>query len=240
MIVSYCKAKGINMTDVMKPEYMNLVMDKYGFRDWESILAAIGHGGLKEGQIINRMLEAYEADHAKPLTNEEVIRQVEENQAHRNVRMRPKSGITVRGIHDVAVRFSKCCSPLPGDEIVGFVTRGRGVSIHRSDCINMLSLPEIERSRIIEAEWEKTETENELYSAEIKIYANNRNGLLADISKALTEKDINIVSMNTRTNKQGMATLNTCIEIRSMDELNRIIEKIRSIESVVDIERTRS
>ncbi len=240
MIVSYCKAKGINMTDVMKPEYMNLVMDKYGFRDWESILAAIGHGGLKEGQIINRMLEAYEADHAKPLTNEEVIRQVEENQAHRNVRMRPKSGITVKGIHDVAVRFSKCCSPLPGDEIVGFVTRGRGVSIHRSDCINMLSLPEIERSRIIEAEWEKTETDNELYSAEIKIYANNRNGLLADISKALTEKDINIVSMNTRTNKQGMATLNTCIEIRSMDELNRIIEKIRSIESVVDIERTRS
>ncbi|MBO7387468.1 MAG: bifunctional (p)ppGpp synthetase/guanosine-3',5'-bis(diphosphate) 3'-pyrophosphohydrolase [Lachnospiraceae bacterium] len=240
MIVSYCKAKGINMTDVMKPEYMNLVMDKYGFRDWESILAAIGHGGLKEGQIINRMLEAYEADHAKPLSNEEVIRQVEENQAHRNVRMRPKSGITVKGIHDVAVRFSKCCSPLPGDEIVGFVTRGRGVSIHRSDCINMLSLPEIERSRIIEAEWEKTETENELYSAEIKIYANNRNGLLADISKALTEKDINIVSMNTRTNKQGMATLVTGIEIRSMDELNRIIEKIRSIESVVDIERTRS
>ena len=148
--------------------------------------------------------------------------------------------LTVKGIHDVAVRFSKCCSPLPGDEIVGFVTRGRGVSIHRSDCINMLSLPEIERSRIIEAEWEKTETDNELYSAEIKIYANNRNGLLADISKALTEKDINIVSMNTRTNKQGMATLNTCIEIRSMDELNRIIEKIRSIESVVDIERTRS
>ena len=240
MIVSYCKAKGINMTDVMKPEYMNLVMDKYGFRDWESILAAIGHGGLKEGQIINRMLEAYEADHAKPLSNEEVIKQVEENQAHRNVRMRPKSGITVKGIHDVAVRFSKCCSPLPGDEIVGFVTRGRGVSIHRSDCINMLSLPEIERSRIIEAEWEKTETENELYSAEIKIYANNRNGLLADISKALTEKDINIVSMNTRTNKQGMATLVTGIEIRSMDELNRIIEKIRSIESVVDIERTRS
>ena len=240
MIVSYCKTKGLNMTEIMKPEYMNLVMDKYGFRDWESILAAIGHGGLKEGQIINRMLEAYDADHAKPLTNEEVLRQVEENQAHRNVRMRPKSGITVKGIHDVAVRFSKCCSPLPGDEIVGFVTRGRGVSIHRSDCINMLSLPEIERSRIIEAEWEKTETENELYTAEIKIFAHNRNGLLADISKALTEKDINIVSMNTRTNKQGMATLNTCIEIRSMDELNRIIEKIRSIESVVDIERTRS
>ncbi|MBR4992788.1 MAG: bifunctional (p)ppGpp synthetase/guanosine-3',5'-bis(diphosphate) 3'-pyrophosphohydrolase, partial [Lachnospiraceae bacterium] len=152
MIVNYCKTKGLNMAEIMKPEYQDIVMEKYGFRDWESLIAAIGHGGLKEGQIINRMVEAYDADHRKPLTNEEVLRQVEENQAHRNVRMRPKSGITVKGIHDVAVRFSKCCSPLPGDEIVGFVTRGRGVSIHRSDCINMLSLPEIERSRIIEAE----------------------------------------------------------------------------------------
>ena len=240
MIVNYCKTKGLNMAEIMKPEYQDIVMEKYGFRDWESLIAAIGHGGLKEGQIINRMVEAYDADHRKPLTNEEVLRQVEENQAHRNVRMRPKSGITVKGIHDVAVRFSKCCSPLPGDEIVGFVTRGRGVSIHRSDCINMLSLPEIERSRIIEAEWEASETENEHYTAEIRIYANNRNGLLADISKALTEKEINIVSMNTRTNKQGIATLDTCIEIRNMDELNRIIEKIRSIESVMDIERTRS
>lgn len=240
LVNAYCKTKAINTADILRPEYMQVVMDKYGFRDWESLLAAIGHGGLKEGQILNRMIEAYDADHKKVLTNDEVIKQVEEAQAKRNVRMRPKSGITVKGIHDVAVRFSKCCSPLPGDEIVGFVTRGRGVSIHRSDCVNMLCLPEIERSRIIDAEWEQSETEHELYSAEIKIYANNRNGLLADISKALTEKDINIISMNTHTNKQGLATLTTTIEIRNMDELNRIIDKIRSIDSVVDIERTRN
>ena len=154
--------------------------------------------------------------------------------------MRSKGGIIVKGIHDVAVRFSKCCSPVPGDEIVGFVTRGRGVSIHRTDCINMISLPELERVRMIDAEWQQSEAKSgdEKYFAEIKIYANNRNGLLADISKALTEKNINIVSMNTRTNKQGLATLATAIEIASREELNRIIDKIRTVESVIDIERT--
>ena len=146
----------------------------------------------------------------------------------------------VKGIHDIAVRFSKCCSPVPGDEIVGFVTRGRGVSIHRTDCINILNLPEMERERLIDAEWESSadEVSGGKYLAEIKIYANNRNGLLADISKALTEKNIDILSMNTRTSKQGLATMSTSFEISSREELIRIIEKIKSIDSVIDIERT--
>ena len=153
---------------------------------------------------------------------------------------RSKSGIVVKGIHDLAVRFSRCCSPVPGDEIVGFVTRGRGVSIHRTDCVNIINLPEDERNRLIDAEWQVPEdaTSGERYSTEIKIYANNRNGLLADISKALTEKNIDIMSMNTRTNRQGLATLQTTFEISGREELNRIIDKIRGIESVIDIERT--
>lgn len=240
LLTSYCKSKAINMSEVMKPDYMNAIMRKFGFHDWESVLAAIGHGGLKEGQIINKMVEFYDADHKKELTNEEVLKQVAESNQNSPARKRSTGGITVKGIHDVAVRFSKCCSPVPGDEIVGFVTRGRGVSIHRTDCINILNLPEIERARLIDAEWEQSQdaTGTEKYFAEINIYANNRNGLLADISKALTEKNIDIISMNTRTNKQGLATLATSFEISGRDELNRIIEKIRGIENVIDIERT--
>ena len=151
--------------------------------------------------------------------------------------MKSKSGIVVKGIADLSVRFSKCCSPVPGDEIVGYVTRGRGISIHRTDCINIINLPEMERARLIDAEWQP-EAHAEKYLAEIKIYANNRNGLLADISKALTEKNIDIMSMNTRTNRQGLATLQTTFEISGREELNRIIDKIRGIESVIDIERT--
>ena len=102
-----------------------------------------------------------------------------------------KAGITVQGIDDVSVRFAKCCSPIPGDEIVGFVTRGRGITIHRTDCVNVLNMSEMDRSRLIEAEWQPTDNKgSEKYMAEIQVYANNRTGLLVDLSKNLyREKD---------------------------------------------------
>lgn len=242
LLAGYCKTKSINLSELMKQDYMNAIMRKYGFRDWDAVLAAIGHGALKEGQVIGRMQELYDREHKKALTNEEVLAEIAEAgaaAAAKPAQMKAKSGIVVKGIADLSVRFSKCCSPVPGDEIVGFVTRGRGISIHRTDCVNMMNLPEIERARLIDAEWQTPEnTTAEKYVAEIKIFANNRNGLLADISKAMTEKNINILSMNTRTSKQGLATLQTTFEIVSREELNRVIDKIRGIESVIDIERT--
>ncbi len=240
LLANYCKMKAVNLSELMKTDYMSAVMRKYGFRDWDSVLAAIGHGALKEGQIVNKMQDLYDREHKKAMTNEEVLASIAEAGAasiNRTATVKSKSGIVVRGIADLSVRFSKCCSPVPGDEIVGFVTRGRGISIHRTDCVNMMNLPEIERARIIDAEWQAPEDATEKYVAEIDIYANNRNGLLADITKALTEKNISILSLNTRVSRQGLATLQTSFEVESREELNRVIEKIRGIESVVDIER---
>ncbi len=239
MLDAYCKTKGINMSQIMQTAYKEAIMRKYGFHDWESVLAAIGHGGLKEGQIINRMQELYDRDHKKELTNEQILAAIEENAAAQNTKIKPKSGIMVKGIHDVAVRFSKCCSPVPGDEICGFITRGRGISIHRTDCPNIMSLPEIERARLMEADWEDMNSgANGKYFVDITIYANDRNGLLADITKVLTEKNINILSLNTRVAKDEVATLQITFEVSSREELNRVIDKIRTIGSVIDIERT--
>ena len=239
LVLAYCKAKSINVTDVLIPKYEDIIMRKYGFQDWDSVLAAIGHGGLKEGQIVNRMQELYDQDHKKEMTDAEIMAEIEGNtQQNRPRGTKGTSGIVVKGIDDVAVRFSKCCNPVPGDEIVGFVTRGRGISIHRTDCVNILNLPEIDRHRLIDAEWQQTEEVEGKYFAEISIYANNRNGLLADISRALTEKNIDILALNTRTSKQGTATMSVSFEIRSREELQRIIDKVRTIESVIDIERT--
>ena len=240
LLANYCKARGVVLSDLSKNDYMNAVMRKYGFRDWDSVLAAIGHGALKEGQVVNKMQDLYDREHKRELSNEEVLASIAENgalSAAKPAAMKAKSGIVVRGIADLSVRFSKCCSPVPGDEIVGFVTRGRGISIHRTDCVNMMNLPEMERARIIDAEWQAPEDVTEKYVAEIDIYANNRNGLLADITKALTEKNISILSLNTRVSRQGLATMQTSFEVESREELNRVIEKIRGIESVVDIER---
>ena len=123
---------------------------------------------------------------------------------------------------------------------MGFVTRGRGISIHRTDCINVLNLPEIERARLIEAEWEQdtSAAAGEKYLAEINIFAHNRSGLLADIAKTMTERNIDILSLNTRINKQGFATLALSFETSGREELGQIVAKLRGIESVVDIERT--
>ena len=117
----------------------------------ESVLAAIGHGGLKEGQVVNKMVEEYEKAKKKEVTDAKIMESMKEAKEQKLHVTKSKSGIIVKGIDDVAVRFSKCCNPVPGDEIVGFVTRGRGVTIHRTDCVNMLHLAESERERLIDA-----------------------------------------------------------------------------------------
>ena len=240
LIDRYCKAKGINYPDLNKPEYMEKVMKRYAFKDWDSVLASIGHGGLKEGQVINKMLEAREKKLKHEVTDSNILDGIGEMTSRVPTAKKSKSGIVVRGIHDVAVRFSRCCSPVPGDEIVGFVTRGRGVSLHRTDCINIINLPESERVRLIDAEWQQPEGEEnkERYSTEIQIYANNRIGMFVDISKVFTERQIDITSMNVRTSKQGKATIIMTFDIHGKEELTKVTDKLRQIEGVLDIERT--
>ena len=144
-------------------------------------------------------------------------------------------------MNDVAARFSKCCSPVPGDEIVGFVTRGRGVSIHRTDCINIMNLPDIERGRLIEASWAADEGKQDgKYMTEIVIYANNRVGILTDLSRIFTERNIDVNSINSRTSKSDIATITMTFAIQGTEELNSLIAKIRTIDSIIDIERTSS
>ena len=239
LISAYCKSKGINLPDVLKPKYQQIVQKKYGFRDWDAVLAAIGHGGLKEGQVVNRLLEEYEKEHKKEITDENILEKISEANKQRVHIAKSKSGIVVKGINDMAVRFSKCCNPVPGDEIVGFVTRGRGMSIHRTDCINIINLSDVERSRLITAEWEDNDLEEGgQYLAELKIFADDRRGLLLDVSKVFTEEKIDVKSMNTRTSKKGTATMEMGFVVHGRDELNRVIGKLRQIENVIDIERT--
>ena len=238
MLAQYARAKGFKIANYTKTQYLEAVLRKYGFRDWDSVLAAIGHGGLKEGQVFNKLVEAYDKENKKNLTDEQVLEAASETQEKLHI-AKSKSGIVVKGIHDVAVRFSKCCNPIPGDEIVGFVTRGRGITIHRTDCVNVLNMSETDRTRLIEAEWQQPDTkEKEKYTAEIQVYANNRTGLLVDLSKIFTERKIDLRSINSRTSKQEKATISMSFEIGSKEELRSLIEKIRQVESVIDVERT--
>ena len=239
LINNYAKAKGINFGEINKPEYQGKIIRKYGFHDWNSCLATVGHGGLKESQIVNRMYDEYRKDHPITLTDQEVLEAVGENKQE-DMPKHSKSGIVVKGLYDVAVHFSKCCSPVPGDEIVGFVTRGRGVSIHRTDCVNILHLSDMERVRLIEAEWQEGADKEQFgeYHAEIKIFCHDRSGLLVDITKVFTEAEINISGIHSKTSKQGIATIDVAFQTKGRGQITKIVEKIRQIESVMDVERT--
>ena len=237
MLEKYCKGKRIELPHYLKPEYIKKVQLKYGFKDWESVCAAVGHGGLKEGQVVNKLVEEFNKDQKQKVTDEQVL-EASEHVRERRPEEKQKGGIVVKGVDDVAVRFSKCCNPVPGDEIVGFVTRGRGVTIHRTDCVNLLSMSETDRSRLIEAEWQEgSEGSGQTYTTEISIYANNRKGMLADVSKVFLELDIDILTMNVSNSKKGRATLSMSFDINGVAQLNQVIARIRNIEGVVDIER---
>ncbi len=237
---AYAKRKEQPLAEYLKPPYMERVMHRYGFNDWDSVLAAIGHGGLKEGQVLNRLRSAWESDQAARITDQQVLESVQsqEGTAHLTEDERHKGGITVRGITDVSVRFSKCCSPIPGDEIVGFVTRGRGITIHRTDCVNIMTLPESERDRLIDAEWASEQDGKQSYTVEIKVFAQNRTGLLVDISRVFTDRGVDMSAINVRLNKQNIATMEITFDVSSREELMQIMQKIRQVESVTDVSRT--
>ena len=189
---------------------------------------------------MNRLAEEYGKEHKQEITDEVVLERVAEAAKNKVHIAKSKSGIVVKGIDDMAVRFSRCCNPVPGDEIVGFVTRGRGMSIHRTDCVNIIHLTEAERARLIDAEWESDVAEESggQYLAEIKMYAYDKKGLLMEISRIFTESNVDVKSMNIRTSKQGKATVETGFIVHGREELSRIIGKLRQLEGIIDIERT--
>jgi hypothetical protein len=240
MLERYCKAKGINWVEINKPQFQEKVMKRYAIKDWDSILASLGHGGLKEGQIINKMMEEKNRITKKEFSDNAILESIGDGSDKEVIVKNSKTGIIVKGVDDLAVRFSKCCNPVPGDEIVGFITRGRGISIHRTDCINIMNLPSDDRIRIIPAEWQEFEDSKlgEKYQTELQIFAHNRTGLFMDITKIYSENDISITSINVRTNKNDISTINLVFDIKGREALNSLIGKLRQVSGVIDIERT--
>ncbi|MFR5717535.1 MAG: RelA/SpoT family protein [Anaerotignum faecicola] len=241
MILADIKKKGYQPQDLLRPEWEEIVLVKYDFKTWDALLAAVGYGGMKEGQVVNRLKDEYLKEKRKSQTAEDALKDFEKTIDQKPVKKhKSKSGVVVEGIGDVAVRFSKCCSPVPGDEIIGFVTRGRGVTIHRTDCINVINLSNEERGRLINAEWDtqfaKGES-NTSYLAELKVVANDRVGLIVEISRQLADDDISVKGFNVRTTKDMQAILNVTIEIKTKEQLERVVTRLKNLRDVTEVER---
>ena len=212
-------------------------------RSEEALYAAVGFGEISAAAVFNRLTEKErrEEERAKAKAEAEELMNGGEVKTEKKevLKVKSENGVIIQGASGLLMRIAKCCNPVPGDEIVGFITRGRGISIHRTDCVNLLNMPESDRARLIEAEWQVSEADTtQTYTTEINIYANNRKGLLAEVSKIFLELDIDIITINVSNNKKGRATLSMSFDITGVEQLNRIITKIRNVEGVIDIERT--
>ena len=241
------KKKGYEIGILTTPDAVSSVLNRYSFRDWDAICAAVGHGGLKEGQVVNRLVEIYLAEQKRHKTADQLMKeredaikaQMDANSAAPVTRQRGKGGVYVHGVGDIEVRFSRCCTPVPGDEIVGFVTRGRGVSIHRTDCINIINLSEEERARLLEAEWNtgSGEKTSGSYGAEIRVFAPDRNGLTMDILKVLMDEGVPVQNVSARANKRNEAVVDLSMMITGREQLEIICKKILAVRGVENIER---
>ena len=241
------KKKNLNLADLLTQQGMDMVMERYSFRSWDTVCAAIGHGSLKEAQVINKLNEFYQEELKRHKTAEELLAERDERiqaQMEANAHAaenaggrKAGSGITVKGVGDIDVRFSKCCTPVPGDEIVGFVTRGRGVSIHRTDCINIINLPADDRSRLIEATWNVSSEQRSYYTSEIRIIGRDRDRFLMDILKVVADDGIAVKSAGARASKNNTAVAELVISISGREQLDILCKKMYNIEDVESIER---
>ena len=236
------KQRGYNLSYLTDNTVVETIYRRYGMKSWDAICAAIGYGSMKERQVIQKLIDETLKVKKDLPASEQVIHphHVDDENAPRHNK-KHSSGIFVRGVGDIAVRFSKCCGPLPGDDIIGYITRGRGVSIHRKDCINITHMPEEEKERLIEASWleEKQIVEKRTYVTEVQITCIDRLGIIVDISKILTDMKLCVKAFNAKTIK-GHAVFNVKIEITDIYQLEELTRKILQLRDVIEVMRVSS
>ena len=227
------KKLGIKYSDLVRPEWLQIAIERYKFQSLDDLYASMGFGGISVNKVIARLLEEYKKEHE----DEDFESKIEELSKIKASNVKPsKTGVVVKGIDNCLVKLSKCCNPLPGDEIIGYITKGRGVSIHRTDCVNVKDLLN-EESRMIDVYW--FDDVNGSYKVEIEILANDRNGLLKDIIKQIENAKVKLTGVNTRTTKENIAIMDITIEVGNKEVLNKLISAFRNIENVYDVQRKR-
>ena len=233
------KRQGYSLSQLVKNEFMEPIERRYSIHSMEDLYVTVGFGGLSGSQVINRLVEEYRKANKQaepvPAPKPTPARSSAVTQHHSN-------GVIVEGDSDMLVRFARCCNPLPGDDIVGYITRGRGVSIHRSDCPNMADMMQTPE-RFIDVKWENEERKedaNAAYEANIRVIAYDRLGLFADISTMLSQMEIPIVSISARIDK-SKARHTTCIDlilsITDTKQLERVIDKLRKRGDILEVFR---
>lgn len=239
LIEKELRRHSLSFTQLFRDEWVNPILKRYTLNSLDDLYASVGYGGLTAQKVVIRLRDEY-MKVAKTEREEMVLPITEENAEEKSHSHTSSSnGIIVHGIDNCLVRLSKCCTPVPGDEIIGFITRGRGVSVHRRDCQNISAqnLSEEDIGRLIRVSWETKNAGGE-YLSEILVEADDRTGLLAEITLAITETRVPVRSLNARTVKGNVALIEVTLEIKSTSQLEMVLKKIRNLKGVYSAERS--
>ena len=241
------KKKGLDPQLYAKTAYVNKAMKVMRFYSKEEGYVQLVNGGTLLSRFINLLVSYYNEDNKPAVkSNEEIIKDIKaeeerKQKAQKTERRKSKdaSGIIVKGMDNLMIRVSKCCNPVPGDEIVGFITKGRGISVHRKDCSNIVSLPEEEKQRFIEVEWEDWEA-GKSYDADICIICYDRKGILSDISRVCEDMDIHLTGVNAKATKDGNVNMTISVSISNIQEMQKVLRNLRNIEGVSRVYRPKA
>lgn len=236
MLSEALKRQGAQLSDFTgKKEYFEDILKKFNMSDLDDVYASIGYGGITTGQVTNKLLEQAKKE-AKAAAAAERLERLEEEQQGRPENRGNGKGVIVEGDTGMVVRFARCCTPLPGDDIIGYVTRGRGVSIHRKDCPNIGDLL-MDPERVVRAEWANNAKSS--YTATIQVVADERTGLLMDVSQVLAGMNISITAMTAKVDKanQSIIQIQLSFDVSSTEQLNNIIKSMRKVRSVKEVYR---
>ncbi|WP_281173053.1 RelA/SpoT family protein [Alicyclobacillus herbarius] len=217
----------LNPGDLMTPAYIADILQKFNFTREEDLFAAVGYGGLSPVQVVTRLVERYRKDHQEAAI--EVVNREFAPRSRRN-----HTGVRVKGADNLLVRFARCCNPVPGDEIVGFVTRGRGVSVHRTDCPNVEELRQ-DAARMLEVEWAPTPDSD--YRVELEILALDRNGLLNEVMNAMAETKTDVTAVSGRADSRRIAHIHLSVRIHNLEHLRTVVERLKRLKDVQSVRR---
>jgi len=232
-----------NTAVFLNKQHITKVLQRFNFHNEDELFAAIGFGEISPVTVANRLTEeerrVIEREKAKEKADELMHGSVKVDKTPEKMKIRHDGGIVIQGANNLMVRLSRCCNPVPGDDIVGYITKGRGISIHRKDCQNLANSPEVQE-RLIEVEWEEelTKTKSKEYIAELDVYGFNRSGLLNDVLQVVSTQTKNLVSVDAKPTKDKMASIHLALGIHDINHLTLLVDKIKSIPDVYAVRRT--
>lgn len=231
LIEKEIKKIGMKHEELFKPEFIGAALERYKYGSLDEMFASVGFGSISSGKIIARALEEYRKVHREE-NLEKTLEELSKEKIHKN---KPsQNGVVVKGIDNCLVKLSKCCNPVPGDEIIGYITKGRGVSVHRTDCVNMKSLI-TEDNRMIDVYWYQADTA--AYNVDIEVYANDRVGLLADMIGEVGACKCKLIAVSSRATKEKIAVTDLTVEVMDIEQLNKVLKAIRKVDSVYEVKR---